>query len=291
MQTLVPTGRANYEPNSLDLAGESPGPRPTTDGYTTYPETLEGPKVRVRSETFADHYSQARMFFRSQTPVEQMHIVSALVFELSKVTLDHIRTRVLANLGNVDTALAGQVADGLGCPLPDASPTAREPIDLDLSPSLSIVNKSKHTLTGRKVGILFTDGSPSADIAKVAAGVRAAGATPVLIAPRRLSVGTEPEAIDADGQLAGTPSVTCDAIAIVVTEAGAAALAADAVAVQFVADAFAHLKAIGHTAAASTLLDAAHVKSDEGVVDLGPDFIAAAAERYYQRDAATKPVS
>ncbi len=157
MQTRVPTGRVHYEPNSLDIAGEDPGPRPSAAGFTTYTETPEGPKVRVRSETFADHYSQTRMFFRSQTAVEQSHIVSALVFELSKVTLAHIRTRVVANLVNVDADLAGQVANGLGLPLPAATTAAREPIDLDLSPSLSIVNQAKPTLTGRKVGILFTD--------------------------------------------------------------------------------------------------------------------------------------
>jgi catalase len=290
MQTLVPTGRANYEPNSLDIAGEAPGPRPAAAGFTTYAETLEGPKVRVRSETFADHYSQARMFFRSQTAVEQTHIVAALVFELSKVTLAHVRTRVLANLANVDADLAGRVATGLGCPLPAASPAAREPIDLELSPSLSIVNKAQATLTGRKVGILFTDGSSSTTIAKLAADVRAAGATPVLIAPRLLHIGTKPKAMDADGQLAGTPSVTCDAIAIVVNEQGAAALAADAGAVQFVADAYAHLKAIGHTPQAQLLLDRAHVAPGDGVGDLGPDFIDAAGRRHYLREANSHPL-
>ncbi len=290
MQTLVPTGRANYEPNSLGIVGEDPGPRPSTEAFTTFPEALDGPKVRVRSETFADHYSQARMFFRSQTPIEQTHMVSALVFELSKVTLAHVRTRVLANLVNVDAELAERVATGLGCSLPEASPAAVEPADLELSPSLSIVNKAKPTLEGRKVGILFTDGSSSTDIAKVAADVEAAGATPVLIAPRLLKVGTKPKAIDADGQLAGTPSVTCDAIAIVVTEEGAASLAGDAAAVQFVADAFNHLKAIGHTPEAKALLDKANVLPDDGVVDLGPGLIDAAARRHYEREADTHPL-
>ena len=230
------------------------------------------------------------MFFRSQTAVEQTHIVAALVFELSKVTLAHVRTRVLANLANVDADLAGRIATGLGCPLPAASPAAREPIDLDLSPSLSIVNKAQATLTGRKVGILFTDGSSSTTIAKLAADVRAAGATPVLIAPRLLHIGTKPKAMDADGQLAGTPSVTCDAIAIVVTEQGAATLAADAAAVQFVADAYAHLKAIGHTPQAQLLLDRAHVAPGDGVVDLGPDFIDAAGRRHYLREANSHPL-
>ena len=290
MQALVPTGRANYEPNSLDLAGEQPGPRPSATGYVTHPAEVEGPKVRVRSETFADHYSQARLFFRSQTPPEQAHIVSALVFELSKVTLAHVRTRVLANLVNVDAELAERVASGLGCDVPDATPAAIEPIDVDLSPTLSIVHKAKATLEGRKVGILFTDGSPVAAISKVADAVRAEGATPMLIAPRLLGLATTPKPMHADGQLAGTPSVTCDAIAIVVDAAGALALAADATAVQFVADAFAHLKAIGHTPEAQVLLDKANVEPDAGVVDLGPDFIAAARGRFYDREPAVRLV-
>jgi catalase len=161
---------------------------------------------------------------------------------------------------------------------------------VELSPSLSIVNKAKATLTGRKVGILFTDGSSSARIAKVAADVRAAGATPVLIALKLLHVGTKPKAIDADGQLAGTPSVTCDAIAIVVTEQGATSLAEDAAAVQFVADAYAHLKAIGHTPEAQPLLDRANIELGDGVVDLGPDFIDVACRRYYQREASVHPL-
>ncbi len=290
MQTLVPTGRANYEPNSLDLAGEHTGPRPLADGFGTYPEEADGPKVRERSATFADHYSQARMFFRSQTPIEQTHMVSALVFELSKVSLAHVRNRMLANLGNVDTSLAERVAAGLGCPVPAPSPAASDPIDLELSPTLSIVNKAKPILTGRKVGILFTDGSPAAKVTKLVAAVTKAGATPVLIAPKLLQVATKPKPMDADGQLAGTPSVTCDAIAIVVTEQGAAALAADAAAVQFVADAFAHLKAIGHTPEAQALLDAARVQPGDGVVGLDRDFIAAAARRFYEREAMVRPL-
>jgi catalase len=284
MQTFVPTGRANYEPNSLDLAAEDRGPRPSPQAFTTFAEELEGPKRRVRSATFADHYSQARMFFRSQTPAEQAHIVSALVFELSKVTLPHVRDRVLSNLLNVDGDLANQVASGLGCPIPDASVPAQDPIDLDLSPSLSIVNKAIATLNGRTVGVLITDGSSSAEIERVVDAFSDAGATAVLIAPRLLRIGTDPEPMDADGQLAGTPSVVCDAIAIVVSADGATALAADPAAVQFVSDAFRHLKAIGHTAEAQVLLDRANVTPDDGVVALGPAFVKAAALRYYERE-------
>ncbi len=284
MQTSVPTGRANYEPNSLDEAGEDAGPRETTKGIASFPETLAGDKLRVRSERFADHYSQARLFFRSQTAIEQAHLASAIVFELSKVTLDHVRTRMLANLGNVDTELAARVADGLGVATPEPSTPATEVIDMDPCPSLSILAGATATLQGRKVGILFTDGSPRTQVDRVAESVRAAGGTPLLIAPLIRSIATTPSPSDADAQLAGTPSVTCDAIAIVLNEAGAAALCEDAAAVAFVADAFAHLKAIGHTPAATRLLERANVRVDAGVTGLGKAFVSAAGRRFFERE-------
>jgi catalase len=290
MQTKVPTGRANYEPNSLQIAGESGGPRESIDGFVTTPEHDSPPlvKTRLRAETFADHYSQARLFYRSQLPIEQAHLASALVFELSKVTLDHVRSRVLANLRNVDEDLARRVATGLGVPLPAASKPARQPQDLPPAPSLSIVANARNTLEGRKVGVLFGDGSPRKVVEQVAADVRTAGGTPVLIAPQLLGVRTTPKPLDADGQLAGTPSVLCDAVALVLDESQADALCNDAAAVQFVADAFAHLKAIGHTEGAKALLERAGVVADSGVTDLGNDFIKAAARRHYDRESAVR---
>ena len=113
MQMQVPKGRANYEPNSLAEAGEAGGPREDpTNGFTTFPSDEEGPKLRIRAESFADHYSQARLFYRSMDPAEQAHIASALVFELSKVSIEHIRVRILANLRNVDEDLAKRAGSG-----------------------------------------------------------------------------------------------------------------------------------------------------------------------------------
>jgi catalase len=293
MQTVVPTGRANYEPNSLAMAGEHGGPREAPSGFTTTPdmETTTLVKQRIRSDRFADHYSQARLFYRSQTPIEQAHIASALVFELSKVGLAHVRAQVIANLRNVDDDLAGRVATGLGAKLPAASAAAAAPTDLDLAPSLSIVTNAHHDLRGRKVGILFTEGSSSSTIAKVRRSVIDAGATPMLIAPQLLAVATTPKPTDADGQLAGTPSITCDAIALVLDEAGAKALCREAAAVQFVADAFAHLKAIGHTPGAQALLDRAGVEPDDGVTALDDSFIAAAARRFYEREPSVRTLA
>jgi catalase len=131
-----------------------------------------------------DHYSQARMFYRSQTPIEQAHIASALVFELSKVELEHVRILVLANLRNGDQELASRVAHGLAMPLPPASTPAMKPIEMRRSPALSIVGKFKPTLVGRKVGILFDEGSSKKDVERVKSAVEAAGGKAMLIAPK-----------------------------------------------------------------------------------------------------------
>jgi len=289
MQTQVPKGRANYEPNSLRDAGEAPGPRqcPIT-GFATTAVNDErndpSEKLRVRSELFSDHYSQARLFFRSQTEIEQSHLASALVFELSKVGLEPVRLRMLANLRNVDESLAKRVADGLAMDLPEASPPARKPIDMKPSPALSIVRKMKDTLQGRKVGILFDEGSDKAEVEKVAAAVQKAGGVAVLIAPKVGGLKLKGGVLQADGQLAGTPSVVVDAIALVLDEAGAKKLARESAAVQFVMDAFGHLKAIGATKASQALLDKAGVIADAGITDLGPKFIQAAARRFFDRE-------
>ncbi len=288
MQTGHFTGRANYEPNSLARAGELPGPRETPGrGFTSFPETTDGAKQRLRPESFADHYSQARLFFRSMHEVEQNHMVSALVFELSKVALPHIRLAVMGNLRNVDESLASRVADGLGMDLPAASPAAAPVIEMEESPALRIVGRMKDTLEGRSVGILIDDGSDARVLTSLLAAIKSAGATPVVIAPKvggaKLSDGARRAA---DAQLAGCPSVLLDAVALVLTEAAAKKLAGDGAAVQFVMDAFGHLKAIGHTPGAKPLMDKAGVVPDEGVVGVeAKAFVRAAAKRYFDREA------
>ena len=289
MQMAVPKGRANYEPNSLAEAGEDGGPREDPKGgFRTAPVPVEGEKVRLRAETFADHYSQARLFFRSQTEIEQAHLASAIVFELSKVSLAHVRERVLANLQNVDQTLAQRVADGLNLPLPKASEPAVAPIDLDASPALRIVGKYPDTLKGRKVAILVADGSDGAVIDAVRATVEDDGGSVFIVAPKiggaKLKGG---KTLAADGQLAGSPSVLFDAVAIVLSEDGCAQLMKEGAAVDFAKDAFGHLKAIGHTPEAQPLLDKAGVEPDAGVVDLSKDakaFLAPARTRQWDRE-------
>lgn len=289
MQTKVPKGRANYEPNSLGEAGEINGPRACPEeGFVTFEENGERndptAKLRARPELFADHYSQARMFYRSQTDIEQAHIASAIVFELSKVTLPHIRTAMVANLRNVDDDLAKRVAAGLSIDLPAKAKAARNRVELDPSPALSIVRNKKDTLEGRTVGILFAEGSSASDIKSIKAAVEKAGGKAMTIAPKVGGIKLDKGTVEADGQLAGTPSCTVDAIALVLSEDAAKKLSMDGAAVQFVMDAFGHLKAIGHNTGAKPLLDKAGVEPDKGVTDLGGTFVKAATQRFYERE-------
>jgi catalase len=289
MQMQVPKGRANYEPNSLSQAGEDGGPREDPKGgFRSFEQPVEGTKVRIRAETFADHYSQARLFFLSQTGIEQAHLASALVFELSKLTMEHVRDRVLGNLQNVDAGLAQRVADGLNVKLPTANPAASEPFDMDASPALRIVGKYPDTLKGRAVGILVTDGADGAVVDAVKAAAEGAGATVKIVAPKIGGVTLKGgKKLKADGQLAGTPSVVFDAVALVLSEAGCAELTKEGAAIDFVAHAFGHLKAIGYTAEAQPLLDKANVEPDDGVVDLADGaeaWLGPAATRQWDRE-------
>src|SRR4029077_2564631 len=107
----VPTGRVAYEPNSLDPAG----PRESAErGFATYAEQEHGDKLRIRPESFADHYSQARLFFRSMSEPEQRHIISAFAFELGKVETVAVRKRMLGHLLIIDEALGDGVEAALG---------------------------------------------------------------------------------------------------------------------------------------------------------------------------------
>jgi len=290
MQTLVPTGRANYEPNSLAEAGEDGGPRECPEtGFSSFRENGERndptEKVRARGELFADHFSQARLFYLSQTANEQAHIASALVFELSKVTLDHVRVRTVAQLRNIDADLAERVADGLAIALPKAAKPARAPVDLGISDALSIQKNAKDILKGRKVGILFAEGSDKKVIDEMKKAIEAKGGAAMLIAPKVGGIKVKGGMLEADGQLAGTPSVLLDAVALVLTEDAAIKLTKDSAAVGFVCDAWAHLKAIGHDTGAKLLLDHCHVPQDaDGVTATGSVFVDNAAMRFYGRE-------
>lgn len=258
-----PKGRVNYEPNSWGAAQGGPREDPTR-GFTSFAETADGPKQRVRSESFADHYSQARQFFVSQTAIEQKHIGDALVFELSKVERPDIRSRTVSHLLNIDSTLAATVADGLGLALPDPAIAARKTVpDLPPSDKLSIVKNGPLNFKGRKLGILLSDGADAAIFRALVSAVNAEGAVYEVIAPKiagvTLSDGTT---VAAKHKIDGGPSVLFDAVAIVVSVDGAALLSLDAAAKDFATDAFAHCKYIGISAEAETIFAAAGIADD-----------------------------
>ncbi len=286
MQMEVPKGRVAYEPSSLDGAS----PRASRErGYRHFAQTAgDEAKGRVRPESFADHYSQARMFFRSQSKLEQAHMASSLVFELSKVATAHVREAVVGQLRNVDEDLAQRVQDGLGMPALPPAPAPAAPVQ-ELAPSaaLRIIDRMKDTLEGRCVGILVAEDTDMAQVDALRKAAEKAGAQVKLVAPKLQVRDAKGKPIAADGQLAGTPSTVFDAVASVLTPDAAAKLAKEGAALDWFRDAFGHLKAIAACGGTRKyILAAAGIKPDAGVVE--PEdvkgFIAAAKTRQWARE-------
>ncbi|WP_099868110.1 catalase [Pararhizobium haloflavum] len=265
-----PTGRANYQPNSWN---EGPREDPTR-GFRSYRDESDGPKARLRPESFADHYSQARQFYESQTATEQDHIAMALTFELSKVETLVIRERMVAHLLNINEDLAKQVASKLGIvEMPSPVDAAIKPRrDLPVSDALSIIKNGPNSFKGRKVGVLVTDGCDGGLVKSLASALNAEGAMMEIVAPRVGGVQADDGShIEGNQMIDGGPSVLYDAIAIIVSAKGAEQLRGEATARDFVADAFAHCKFIAHVEAAKPLLEKAGVAPDKGVFTLKND--------------------
>lgn len=266
-----PRGRVNYEPNSWGAQMGGPREDPVR-GFKSFAEINEEPKQRLRPESFADHYSQARQFYISQTPIEQKHIGDALTFELSKVERPDIRLRIVSHLLNIDAGLAATVADGLGAALPKparaAMPTRQ---DLEPSAALSIVANGPMAFAGRKLGILVTDGTDGGLFDALVEAVTAAGGVYDVIAPKiggvTLSTG---DALAAKHKIDGGPSVLFDAVAVIPSAEGAQLLAGDAPTRDFVSDAFAHCKFIGLSQGGMTLMSGAGLadKLDAGCIPI-----------------------
>ena len=258
-----PKGRANYEPNSW--GPDEGGPRESAEkGFASFPEPGDGPKLRYRSETFADHYSQARQFYISQAPVEQLHIANALVFELSKVETPKIRIRMVSHLRNIDEGLAKKVADGLRIKdMPEPADAAMPTKKLDESPALSIVRNGPDSFAGRKLGVLVTDGANIDLIDALRDAMEERGAKVEFIAPSVGGVETSDGSwLDAKQKIDGGPSVLYDAVAIIASDDGVADLCKEPAARDFVCDAFAHNKFIAYAASVLPLFEKAGIASD-----------------------------
>ncbi|MGO4485179.1 catalase [Rhizobium sp. 2TAF27] len=264
-----PVGRVNYQPNSWNQ-----GPRESpVQGYRHFPAEEQGSKVRLRPESFADHYSQARQFYISQTPPEQRHIAAALIFELSKVETPVIRERMVSHLMNIDETLASKVGHALGfksMPKPaDAAMPTRQ--DLEPSPPLSIIERGPKRFEGRKLGILVSDGTDGVIFNALLAQITEQKATFEVIAPKIGGVTlSDGKWIEAHQMIDGGPSVLYDAVALLPSAEGTGDLLKEATARDFVADAFVHCKFIGFVETALPLMQKAGIADslDEGVIAL-----------------------
>ena len=292
MQMEQPTGRVSYEPNSL--SENSPRETPVRSFHSAA-VTETGEKGRIRAESFADHYSQARQFYHSQTSYEQAHIASALVFELSKVEHVHIRQAMVGHLRHIEEDLAKRVAAGLALDKMPDKPAAAAPVQqMAPSPALQIIGKMKNTLIGRAVGILIADGSDGTVINKIKKAANDAGADVKIIAPKvggaKLADGSM---LAADKQLAGAPSVLFDAVAVILSNEGVKALSKEGAAIDFVRDAFGHLKAIAVDKGGQALLKTAGVGQDAGVVDAHniDAFITQAKTRQWDREKSVRTLA
>lgn len=288
-----PKGRANYEPNSW---GENGGPRENPAiGFTTHPEEVQGEKQRTRSETFADHYSQARQFWISQTKTEQNHIAAGYTFELSKCEHERIRLRMLSHLMNVHDDLANAVAKGLGVTdMPDPATPARKPItDLPASDALSILKNGPDSFAGRKLGLFLSDGADAELVSQIEESFKSAGAKVAIIAPHIAGVTLSDGSVKrADEKIDGGPSVLFDAVALVFSEQAGDDLATNKPAKDFVSDAHAHAKYIAWTNAATPLFEAVGIagKIDDGMLKIDSstvsDFLRACGNlRFWERKA------
>jgi catalase len=272
MAMVNPKGRVNYEPNSW--GGADGGPRECHEtGFKSFRAEEDGPKVRERPESFADHYSQARQFYISQTKTEQGHIADALVFELSKVERPAIRIRLVSHLPQIDAKLADRVAKGLGIrERVQPSKAAHEPrTDLKPSKALSIIQNGPKSFEGRKVGVLVTDGADRAIFDALKSAIEDEGATLEVIALTVAGVkASDGSLIEAQQKIGGGPSVLYDAIAVIPSEEGCRMLLKHAAARDFVCDAFAHLKFIGYVDSALPLFEKAGIGADidDGFVSL-----------------------
>lgn len=270
MQTHQFTGRATYEPNSLANVNEPTGPRASEQGFQTvaHQEEVGTAKLRVRAETFADHFTQPRLFYQSQTVIEQTHIVEAFVFELSKVQLNHVRLRMLGQLQNVDIELARRVAEGLGLDLPPPIAAAKESITMPPSDALSILKRAP-VVAGRSLGMLVSNGAEAKLVYELQDAASQAGVMIKIIAEKVGGVTlNDGQHLPADEKVAGAPSVLFDGIALLLTEPEAKRLAKQKPVQDFVRDAFAHLKAIGYSSGAQPLLSLTQSRGDEFMITL-----------------------
>ncbi|MCC3719083.1 catalase HPII [Rouxiella badensis] len=272
MHRMGISGKANYEPNSINnnWPRETP-PAKKDGGFATSPQPLNGQKVRVRSESFNDYYSQPRLFWQSQTQFEQDHIVGGFSFELGKVVRPWIRERVVDELTYIDGDLAARVAANIGLELSDeqrAHPIPKDVNGLKKDDALSLYGDKVHPVKSRQVAILVADGVCGDSVEKITAELNALGIHTKIFAPRLGKIKTlQGKTVNADGTIEGNPSVLVDGVIVATGKASIEALKKNGNAKNYLLQAFKHLKAIGLQGDALKLYEALPLpKPDEGVI-------------------------
>jgi len=313
MRQTINRGKTSYGPNSL--GNNDPAQVKAADGgFTSYTERIDAKKIRARSKSFFDHFSQATLFFNSQSEPEKNHITDALTFELGKVKTVAIRERMLGILHQIDAGLAGKVAYGLGITLPrdiafpeNASvPADGNPEDyasrqvsgkLKESSALSMAGTVKNTIKSRKIAILAADGVNANALNLVKKAIADAGAIAEVIAPRLGTIkAADQSAVSVDQSFLTAASVLFDAVYIPGGKESVAALASEANAIHFINETYKHCKAVAADEDAVPLLDVTSVNDKEvGVVidkdpsALAKNFIAAIAKhRVWEREQVRK---
>lgn len=258
-QTAIHTGTAPYHPNSIDgdepkLSDEKHG------GYVQTPRKIEGTAVRAQPASFDDHFSQATMFYRSLTPIEQAHVVEAFSFELGKVYEETIKERELQVLANVDTDLCEQVAARLGLPAPTGKPAE----DVTISPALMQIVAEPGPIDGRKIGIIADAGSDLAGVTKLVKATAALGVTALVIAPVGGTLKAGRRRVTVDRTLATARSIEFDALIV----AGGTTPTGDIKLVVLLQEAFRHCKAIAAWGDGEAVLKSARISGKDPGVDL-----------------------
>jgi len=253
-------GRVAYEPNSL--GGGCPF-QAGAAGFTSFREPIQDDKVRGKAERFADHYTQAALFYNSQTPIEQAHILRALRFELTKVQVPAIRERMVSSLVNVDVTLAKRLAEDLGMPMPKAMPKAMKAVEPEVRTSKAL---SLFALPGdgsirtRKIAILVADGIDSQAAEDLHAGLVAQGAVPRYVGARLGAVKTSAGGtLDVEVTMETMPSVLFDAVALLGSKEAVTALGKIGHTAEFIQAQYRHAKPILVLGEGEDLLAAAGV--------------------------------
>ncbi|BBN51955.1 catalase [Pseudomonas chlororaphis subsp. aurantiaca] len=298
-RTTIDKGRASYEPNSIDGGWPKETPPAAEDGgFESYNERIDAHKIRQRSPSFSDHFSQARLFFKSMSPHEQEHIIAAYSFELGKVEREWIRARQVNEiLANIDLELAKRVAQNLGLPVPKAGTVEVPEQTLDHSPSLSQANLLSGDIKTRKVAILAANGVDGKAIDALKKALQAEGAHAKLLGPTSAPVTTaDGKTLPVDASMEGLPSVAFDAVFVPGGAKSIHALSGDGVALHYLLEAYKHLKAIALQGEAKQLLDVLKLEVDAGLI-VGGDakalkafFNAIAHHRVWEREPKAKAI-